>query len=616
MCGIAGYYQSKIKNFSPPELPLMKSALQHRGPDATGLFNDDVAGLVHTRLSIIDLNESANQPMASACGRYVAVFNGEIYNYQELAREHRLSLSTCSDTEVILQLYMKYGGQCVDMFNGMFAIAIYDKAEKSLWLARDRMGVKPLFYYWDGNAFAFASEIKALLCLSHINKYKSASNVAINEYLHLGYIPFPHTIWNNISKFPTGSTACVKGTTCAIQSYWDLDKVICSDLVTDEVQAREQLRDLLVQSVRYRLKSDVPFGAFLSGGVDSSTVVAIAQHQLSKPLNTFSIGFEESKYNEASHAREIADYLRTNHHELIVSHREAAAMMANMLDIFDEPFADSSAIPTMLVSRMARQHVSMSLSGDGGDELFMGYGMYEWATRLNSPLLKLLHKPASLALSLGNNRMKRAATVLDYRNQSTLRSHIFSQEQYLFSRSEIRDLLKKHAIRDIKLDENAENANRQLTVKEQQSLFDMKYYLPDNLLVKVDRASMRYGLEARVPILDYNIVEFSLNLHEQLKCKDNTQKYLLKQVLYDYVPSHFFDRPKWGFSIPLQEWLRGDLRFLIDEYLSETAVGATKILDYKIVEHLKKQYLEYGRGYLYNRIWLLVVLQHFLMKNT
>lgn len=615
MCGISGYYQYESKQFEPTDLEKMSKSILHRGPDATGFFSDQYVGLAHNRLSIIDLSEMANQPMESNDSRFVIVFNGEIYNYDELRREYQLKTKTTSDTEVILELLARKGTDAIELFNGMFAIALYDKNEKSLTLIRDRMGVKPLFYYWDGIHFTFASELKSLLSIKYIKDNNTISNESINEFLHLGYIPEPHSMWNKIYKFPSGCYAKLKNGNLTFSRYWNIEEKIDPNTFTDEIQVRETLRDLLVSSVRYRLKSDVPFGTFLSGGIDSSIVTAIAQHQLSKPLNTYSIAFPESKNNEAEYARKVAKYLKTNHTELPVYEKDILGLIEPMLHLYDEPFSDSSSLPTMLVSKLSRQHVTMTLSGDGGDELFMGYGMYNWAQRLNNPMIKAFRKPLGFALSFGNSRNKRAAKVFDYKDESTLKSHIFSQEQYLFSRYDISRVLHQDVLSDIKLSENSKKLDRQLTVKEQQALFDMKYYLKDDLLVKVDRASMFYSLETRVPMLDYNIVEYALNIDESLKIKNGESKYILKQVLYDYVPVEFFNRPKWGFSIPLSQWLKNDLKYLVDEYLNDSSIQNYGILDKIEVKRLLKMFYRDNVDYVYNRIWQLIVLQSFMKRN-
>ncbi len=617
MCGIAGFYS--INNiFSNEDLIKMTDIMPHRGPDAAGYFYEGFIGFGHRRLSIIDLSVAANQPMFSQDNNFVIVFNGEIYNFHEikndLIKEKNIHFKTNSDTEVVLESFIHWGADFVNRLNGMFAIAIFNKSNKTLSLFRDRIGIKPIYYYWDGQNFAFSSELKSLICVEEIRKNIRLNYTAVNEFLHLGYIPEPNSIYDKIHKFPAGHYAVVDNYNLKFQEYWNLESKISTNKLNDEHQAKEQLKELLISSVKYRMICDVPFGTFLSGGIDSSLVTAIAQSISPIPVNTFSIGFEESKYNERMYAKAVADHLGTNHHEFVVTEKDALALIPGLQDVYDEPYADSSAIPTMLVSKLARQHVTMTLSGDGGDELFMGYGAYNWAKRLNMPIARAFHTPLYWGLSNLGNKYQRAAHLFDYPDYSKIKSHIFSQEQYLFKTSEISELLKPEYIRDILLKENFNGTD--LTIAEKQSLFDLKYYLKDDLLVKVDRASMRYSLETRVPILDYRIVEFAYNLDEKLKMNGNIQKYLLKEVLYEYVPSHIFARPKWGFSIPLQKWLKTDLKFLIEENLSEEKIKKQQLLDYKTVSDLKKRFFEKGQDYPYNRLWLIIVLNNFLDKKS
>lgn len=618
MCGIIGVYS--IKNtFTEKELHLMTDAIKYRGPDAEGHFMDDTVGLGHRRLSIIDLSVTANQPMLSTCGRYVIVFNGEVYNFKEIAKELKvkkpsLHLKTTSDTEVILEAFVHWGEGFVNKLNGMYAFAIYDKETKVLFIARDRMGIKPLYYYWDGDSFLFTSELKALKELH--SKIKLTLNIsAINEFLHLGYIPEPHSIYLNIQKFPSGSYARVEAGKATFTKYWKPEDRIERNVTSDYSIAKDELKGLIESSVKYRMISDVPFGTFLSGGIDSSLVTAVAQNNSSVPVNTFSIGFKDATHNESSYAKSVADQLGTNHHELMIDEKEAIDLVQQLNSIYDEPYADSSAIPTLLVSKLARQYVKMTLSGDGGDELFMGYGAYRWAKRLSNPLFSGVRKPVAMAFSALGSRYKRIGQLLNYQEATTLKSHIFSQEQCLFSRIEIKTLMNTGFASDISLAEHEEPFNRRLTAAEKQALFDLNYYLKDDLLVKVDRATMHHSLETRVPLLDFRIVEFALNLSPSLKMNGSMSKYMLKEVLYDYLPEELFDRPKQGFSVPLAKWLRGELKFLIDDYLSETLIRKHGIVNYQAVQVIKEQFLVKNIDYLYNRIWLLIVLHKWLEEN-
>lgn len=616
MCGIAGYF-SAHKKVSSDELVTMTTCIKHRGPDAAGYFvsDDATAGLGHRRLSIIDLSSAANQPMLSHNGRYSMVFNGEVYNFREIEKKLGIQPRTSSDTEIILEAFVQLGVECVHLFNGMFAIAIYDKHEETMYWFRDRLGVKPFYYYEKDGTFAFSSEIKSLMAAEEVKANVKVYKPAIHTFLYSGYIPEPYTIYDNIKRLPAGSYAVIKNGKITITPYWQPEQKVENKVVTDFNSAKQQLKDLLTTSVKYRMISDVPFGTFLSGGIDSSVVTAIAQSVSDKPVKTFSIGFKEAKFNESQYAKQVSDHLGTQHHEFTVTEQDALGLIDKMLTAYDEPYADSSAIPTMLVSKLARQHVTMTLSGDGGDELFLGYGSYTWAQRLNNPLVGALRGPVAAGMSLFGNRYKRAAGVVNYKSKERIKSHIFSQEQYFFSEAELSDLLTSNYKQTILFNEKFGKLNRTLSAQEEQALFDIKHYLKDDLLVKVDIASMQYALEVRTPFLDYRVVEFALNLDERLKKNAaGTAKYLLKEVLYDYVPKQIFDRPKWGFSIPLVKWLRTDLHYLIDNYLSEAVVSKYGVVNYAVVKQLIQRF-EKGEGYLYNRLWVLILLHKWLQEH-
>jgi asparagine synthase (glutamine-hydrolysing) len=595
MCGISGIYSFNSEFPNLTDVKKMTSALSHRGPDAEDFFVNQSIVLGHRRLSIIDLSSAANQPMKSANGRYVIVFNGEVYNFKDIAKELNIHLRTTSDTEVILEAFAKWGMDCIHKFNGMFAFGIYDLEKEELYLVRDRLGVKPLFYYKDAERLIFASELKAF---KELDIEKELNKKAISNFLHLGFIPAPQTIFSNIYKLPAGSYLLASKNNCEIKPYWKPEDQIKSTVLSDKNEATKELEKILISSINYRLISDVPFGSFLSGGIDSSLVTAIAQSQSSNPLKTFTIGFEENRYDESKYAREVANHLGTNHQEYKLSYNEALELIPDIIKTYDEPYADSSAIPTMLISKLARQEVKMVLSGDGGDELFMGYGSYKWANRLNNPLINFLKTPVSAALSSLSNKYKRAGYLFKYQDKKTLKSHIFSQEQYMFSTKEVEELVCDDYKTPPNLEETISSV-RKLSSAEEQALFDLRYYLPDDLLVKTDRAGMKYSLEIREPLLDYRLVEFALNLSPELKLKNSMSKILLKEVLYKYVPKEIFDRPKQGFAIPLQSWLKKELAYLIDEYLHSLVINKYK-----------------GEDYLYNRLWLLIVLHMWLEKNT
>lgn len=616
MCGIAGFFSPK-KSFSEADLRSMTDALKHRGPDADGYFlsEDGCCGLGHRRLSIIDLSSASNQPMFSHSGRYVVIFNGEVFNFRDIIAKLGITPKTTGDTEIIIEAFEKLGHDFVQLLNGMFAIAIYDKKDGTLHLFRDRLGIKPLYIFEHEGEIAFGSEIKSLLALPFVRKNIKLNKAAAYTFLYAGYIPEPYTIYANVRRLPAGSYAILKNGRFDIKSFWKPEGKINATVQTDFHKAKQELKELLTSSVRYRMISDVPYGTFLSGGIDSSTVTAIAQSISNRPVKTFSIGFKEAKFDESQYARKVSEHLKTEHHEFTVTENDALELIDRMMTAYDEPYADSSAIPTMLVSRLARQHVTMTLSGDGGDELFLGYGAYDWAKRLNNPLIKFLRKPVVASLSQMGNRYKRAAGVFNYKSASRIKSHIFSQEQYFFGEDELDELLLPDFKHHLLFKEDFTGLKRKLSEQEEQALFDIKHYLKDDLLVKVDIASMQFALETRTPFLDYRVVEFALNLSEKLKKQNGTTKYLLKEVLYDFVPREYFNRPKRGFSIPLVKWLKTDLHYLIDKYLNAETLSKCGIADATKVKRLLARF-EYGEDFLYNRIWALLLLHKWMAEHA
>lgn len=622
MCGIAGYISLK-NSIKPFNLQKGTRLMAHRGPDAEGFYftPDEKIGLGHRRLSILDLSTSADQPMFSSDGRYVIIFNGEVYNFKELKlklADNGASLKTTSDTEVILQLFTEQGIDCFKEFNGMFSLAIYDLKDNLLTLCRDHAGIKPLFIYYDEFDFIFSSELKAITAIKE-------NQLAINKsvipfFLHLGYIPHPYTIYTNVEKFPAAhylqidiNTKKIKSVDSAITPFWNIESHIESNTINDESKAKERLATLLFDSVEKQLISDVPIGTFLSGGIDSSLITAIASKVSNRKINSFSIAIDDGRFNESRYATQVANHLQTQHHVFSVKEKEILELIDTLMPVYDEPFADSSAFPTMMVSRLARKHVTVALSGDGGDELFMGYGMYVWAKRLAEKWVSPAREGVSAVSKLMNNKYRRAGNLFDYSTKKNIKSHIFSQEQYFFKEKELKDILVNESF-DFETINSACTVNRKLKEEEQQSLWDFKYYLPDDLLVKVDRASMQYSLETRVPLLDFRVIEFAFNLGSGLKIKDKTMKYLLKKILYDYVPRKIFERPKQGFSIPLNKWLRTDLNYLLEKYTCREVIERYNLLHYTVVEKIKKQYLG-GFDYLFNRLWAIIVLHWWLEEN-
>jgi len=630
MCGLAGYFSTE-KFFTRQNLEDMTAALEHRGPDSFGFFEQDSVGLGNRRLSIIDLSERARQPMHSANGRYVTVYNGMVYNFSEIGAglkqpSEKSTLHTSSDTEIVLEAFVKYGPDFVHLLNGMFAIAIYDKTLDELHIFRDRLGIKPLYYFWNGKHFAFASELKALRVVPQIPKV--VNKKVIREFLHFGYIPTPHSIYEHIYKMNSGTRLRISKDGIEEFKYWDVKNCIASEVMEDTEEALLKLSDLLISSIQYQLKSDVPFGIFLSGGVDSSLIAAKAARMSNVKPNTFTIGILDSPTNETAYARRIAKVLDTKHHEFIVSLNDAINLVEPLLDVFDEPFADSSAIPTLLVSKLAKEYVTVALSGEGGDELFLGYGSYRWAKRLDSLFYKTFGQPMAFVFSQMPSRYQRISRILSPPKKD-LRSHIFSQEQYWYSEEELESLLLPDYTKDDLFTEDMpadflalyrENkikpkdlAARKLNAMEQQALFDLQFYLQDDLLTKVDRCGMHYSLEARVPYLDHRVVEFALNLSPGLKFREGTPKYILNRILYKYMPRDFFERPKEGFDIPLGKWLRKELKYLVEENLDEVTLKKYGIVNPAEVKELISKF-ENGADYLFNRIWLLIVLHKWFRK--
>ncbi|XZF13811.1 asparagine synthase (glutamine-hydrolyzing) [Chitinophagaceae bacterium MMS25-I14] len=602
MCGIAGAFSKQ--GIDEVKMHGVTDVMQHRGPDSGGYYTSRSGKvfLGHRRLSIIDLSVTANQPMHSADGRYVMVYNGEVYNFNELrAKLPGKHWQTHSDTEVILELFVQYGPVSFSWLNGIFAFAIYDTLEDKLILCRDQLGIKPLFISRSENDLMFASELKAIATAqTGINKE------AIPYFLHLGYIPQPMTIYTGIEKFPAGYFGIldIKNSHWHTEQYWSAADHYLANPVLDEQQALNIYKEKLFAAVNRQMISDVPLGTFLSGGIDSSLVSAVAANTSSRQVNTFSIGFEEAAFDESQYAQQVAEHLKTAHHLFRVKLDDVLELVPEFISVYDEPFADSSAFPTMLVSRLARQHVTVTLSGDGGDELFQGYGMYAWARRLNDPKVRALRKPLLWASQFMNERYQRAGKLFGYPSPSRIASHIFSQEQYFFSEQELYRMLIKPAFHFDAINELPQKGQPQ----EKQAFWDLEHYLKDDLLVKVDRASMRYSLETRVPLLDMDIVEFALNVPMELKIREGYgTKYLMKKVLYEMVPREIFERPKRGFAIPLNKWLRHELKPLTDKYLNDELVRELGVVNPAYVQSLLQEYRN-GTTYFYNRVWVLLVL--------
>jgi len=553
----------------------MGEVIRHRGPDASGEYLDSEMGLAHRRLSIVDLSPLGNQPMHSPDGRYVIVFNGEIYNFLELRAELErsgVSFRSKTDTEVILALYARHGVNCLEQLNGMFAFAIWDKEKRTLVLARDRIGKKPLYYYHaGGDRLAFASEIKSLLELPCLER--KIEPTAIADYLKYLYIPAPKTIYKNVYKLPPAHyLELAAGGGPRIAEYWDVEFRASTGLSAEEAEGG--LLELLQESTACRMIADVPLGAFLSGGVDSSAVVALMSRVSREPVKTCSIGFADKRHDETPYAREVAGMFDTEHREYHVR-EDLARTVALLPRYFDEPFADSSALPTFHVSRLARQLVTVALAGDGGDESFAGYGKY--LTELKEdlvrhtvprPLLSLLHAGAGrLGHPLGRKARSLAASALSDPAQAYYRTNSFIEDELL-------DELLAEPVRRACSGYDPGAYTRRYWDKvagadhvTSMLYTDLKTYLPGDILVKVDRMSMAHSLEVRAPFLDYRVIEFAARLPSSWKIAAGKQKIILKRVFGRLLPESVFNRPKQGFTVPLDSWFRGELKPLAQQHL-------------------------------------------------
>ena len=552
----------------------MGARLRHRGPDDHGVYVNGHVGLAHQRLSILDLSRAGHQPMSNEDGSVWIVFNGEIYNFQELRdslpSSHRLR--SRSDTEVIIHLYEEHGVQCLSMLRGMFAFAIWDQRRQRLVLARDRLGKKPLFYTADERGLAFASELKALLV---DRTCPDIDPVALHHYLTFQYVPAPRTIFLGIRKLPPGHLLVYEGGKVSESAYWSLDYDRKAP-IRSEAECLEEFRTLLEESVRLRLVSDVPLGAFLSGGVDSSSVVAVMSRLMNEPVKTFSIGFKEEPYNELPYAGEVARLFGTDHHEFIVEPK-ALEILPTLVRIYDEPFADSSAIPTYYVSQLSRQYVTVVLNGDGGDELLGGYPRYRF-TALDHAIPRYLSTSSRESLrrafdswlpnARGVRRLREKAERLLAPVSRTYLSRIcyFSpaEKDELYT-ADFSGTMRGHDSYDLLTGWFEEAKATELL--DQLLSVDTRSYLPDDLLVKVDRATMAHALEARSPLLDHRLMEFSASLPVSMKVRNGQTKYLLKAAMRGTLPDHILDRPKQGFGVPIDRWFREDCREFLREVL-------------------------------------------------
>ncbi len=611
MCGITGFIDFG-KTTSELNIHSMTDTLTHRGPDDSGyhfeIRADYHLGIGHRRLSILDLSELGKQPMFFK--DYIISFNGEIYNYLEI-REELIKLgyqfvSNC-DTEVILKAYDKWGTDCIHKFNGMFAIAIFDKKNETLYLFRDRIGIKPLYYYYDGRSIAFASELKAFFHLPSFNK--EINKNALYLFIYHGYITAPYSIFENVFKLSQGEALIFKNNKIDVSKYWDLgDKYLenSKTRISNLDTALTKFDDLIKSAVKYRMISDVPIGCFLSSGYDSSIVASVMQELSDIPIDTFSMGFEEEDYNEAHFAKEISAYLGTHHHELYFSINETKSMIEDFTHYFDEPFADQSLFPTMILSKLTKDNVTVALSGDGGDELFCGYYSYESMLKYRNfiGLGKSLHllKPLQIEklLYLFNYRslkLPHLNSVNNMVNNGYLQSEFYLQ-------GIIKGIKSYISPEYYKILDHTEN------IQEKSMLLDMVTWLPSDILTKVDLASMSVALEARVPLLDYRIVEFSFEADHSLKYHSGEKKYLLKEYLHRRIPKKLMDRPKRGFGVPIFKWLYGDLKYLLDNYFSDEYLTKQNIFNLKVVKRLLNLFWTKREDKnVHNLVWHLLVFQ-------
>lgn len=627
MCGIAGicnYSGNPIRN-----IKAMNEKLVRRGPDAGDYWVDENCHVVlgHRRLSILDLSETGKQPMFSADGRYVIVFNGEVYNYkavlQKMCEEgFARKLRGESDTEVLVEAISFWGFEkTLKVLKGMFAIAVFDREDKILFLARDRMGEKPLYYGKVNESFVFASDLAAI---KEVEGFQNVINQEVlGLYFHYGYIPQPYSIYKDIWKLAPGSFLKLsepfhEGSEI---KYWDIVKVACTNqeqlFCGNEAEASLELERLLRSAIREQMVADVPVGAFLSGGIDSTAVVSLMQQESSQKIKTFTIGFNEKGYNEAVFAKEETKYIGTDHTELYVGFNEVMDILPQLPKAFSEPFADSSQIPTMLVSQMTREHVTVSLSGDGGDELFCGYNTYKTLKEgLQIVKSKAAFLPNPIRKGIGNicKCIANAHTPLLYKVGNC------------FTMETAEDYKRSMVLRDCRIPYIAKNERNVpcgddiypdgLLEKEHHNLMlmDLMQYMPEDILVKVDRAGMFFSLETRMPLLDKDVVEFAWKLPLSYKYDGEVTKKVLRNALYRYVPKEMMERPKTGFGIPIAEWLsKGEMREWAESIMMDARGSAKEFLNIKVVESFWKDLVNENRWQ--PNIWYILMFEQWLLEN-
>lgn len=604
MCGIAGFslfenntgYAEGGHKGARASLEAMHNAIYHRGPDAYGTYLDERIGLCHRRLSILDLSEAGNQPMYSADEQQVIVFNGEIYNFLELRENleaEGVTFKSHTDTEVILALYAKDGVKCLQKLNGMFAFAIWDKTKQELFIARDRLGKKPLYYFSENGRFAFGSEIKAILALDNIPRDVRLD--AVHDFFAYQYVPDPKSIFKHIHKLPPAHYMVLNENGFTITEYWDLS--FNTQSTSSEEDNKAQLKALLEHVTKQRMISDVPLGAFLSGGVDSSGVVAMMAEASDTAVKTCTIGFENKAFNEADFAREIAEKYKTEHHEFTV-HQNVADRLEHIVSFFDEPFADPSLVPTFFVSELARKAVTVALAGDGGDEMFAGYEKYsvdDLENRLRSKFPKVVRKSffpslAKLAGMVPGSIGKKAKSLLislshDPAMGFYITNSMMTDEMWQkLVKTDVSEKLANYHPSQYTLDmynkaDGPDHLSKILYT-------DIKTYMTGDILVKVDRMSMANSLEVRAPILDYQVAEFAATLPSSQKYRNGEKKYLLKEVFKPFIPDSLLYRKKMGFSTPLDEWFRSELKAIAESKLIKSSKGLADVFNTSAIQQV------------------------------
>lgn len=596
----------------------MGQSIRHRGPDAGATWHDDHIGLVHRRLSILDLSDAGTQPMISASGRYVIAYNGEIYNYRELKQpliDSGVRFRTQTDTEVLLALFEKKGVDCLDDLNGMFAVAIWDRESKQLFLARDRLGKKPLYYYLESGQFAFASEIKALLELPFVKTEIRPD--AVRDFFAYQYIPDPKTIYKSVHKLPPGCWLMTNGDELTEHQYWDVS--FAETQAADQSELEEGLYDLIDSAVRMRMVSDVPLGAFLSGGVDSSAVVGLMAGHADRPVTTCSIGFSSKRFDEVVWAEKVSKLFGTDHHEFTVK-QNVTNSLVDIAQFFDEPFADPSFVPTYFVSQLARQKVTVALSGDGGDENFAGYGKYQ-TDQIENRIRRLFPAAirrqifpvlAQLAGALEHPVTQKAQSLLSTAAMEPDRGFFVTNS--FFRESVWNDLVCGDIKRETSGYDPADVTrhhywNADTDDHLSRILYtDIKTYLPGDILVKVDRMSMANSLETRAPLLDYRVVEYAASLHSSLKLRGRDKKFILKKAFSSLLPQDVLYRKKMGFSVPLADWLRTELYTIANDIFRSKTSGVGQFFDRSKLEGYWDKHLS-GNDFYTQELWSILIFE-------